>query len=161
MESRGASITVDRPQDGETLTVAVTPGLRVVLEFNPAAAKFAVEGDDFVLTLEDGAQVVFAGLVSAAQGGDVPTLHFAGIDVDADVLMEQILALAGADGAEPIETAAGEDGEGEEGEAADGGGSHYDDFFGDLIAGLIKQGIIGETDLGFGLFGNGGMEFLV
>ena len=163
LESRVASITVGRPEAGETLTVAVTPGLRVVLEFNPAAAKFAVEGDDFILNLEDGGQVVFAGLVSAAQGGDAPTLQIVGIDIDAGVLMEQALALAEEAEAEPIETAAGEDGEGEEGEAvaADGGGSHYDDSFGDLIAGLIKQGIIGETELGFGLIGSSGTEFVV
>ena len=147
MPAGGASITIDRPEPGETLTVAVTPGLRIVLEFNPAAAKFAVEGEDFVLALEDGGQVVFAGLVSAAQGGDVPTLHVAGIDIDAGVLMEQVLALAEQADAEPIETAAGEDGEGEEGDARDGGGSHYDDSFGDLVAGLIQQGVIGETDL--------------
>ena len=160
-ESRVASITVDRPEPGETLTVAVAPGLRVALDFNPAAARFAVEGDDFVLTLEDGGQVVFAGLVSAAQGGDAPTLHVAGIDLDAGVLMAQVLALAEEAEAEPIETAAGEDDEGEEGEAADGGGSHYDDSFGELIAGLIKQGIIGETELGFGLIASGGTEFVV
>ena len=138
MESRVASITVDRPEAGETLTVAVTPGLRVVLAFNPAAAKFAVAGEDFVLTLADGGQVVFAGLVSATQGGDAPTLHVAGIDIDAGVLMEQVLALAEEAEAEPIETAAGEDGEGEQGQATGGGGTRYDDFFGDLIAGLIK-----------------------
>ncbi len=163
-ESRMASITVDRPKADETLTVAVTPGLRVVLEFNPAAARFAVEGDDFVLTLEDGGQVVFAGLISAAQGGDAPTLHVAGIDIDAGMLMEQVLALAEDAEAEPIETAAGEAGEGEEGgeeEAADGGGTDYDDSFGELIAGLIQQGVIGETELGFGLIGSGGTEFLV
>ena len=161
MESQVVSITVDRPEAGETQTVAVTPGLRVVLDFNPAAAKFAVAGEDFVLTLEDGGQVVFAGLVSAAQGGDVPTLHVAGIDIGTSVLMEQVLALAEEAEAEPIETAAGEDAEGEEGDAANGGGSHYDDSFADLIAGLIQQGVIGETDLGFGLIGNGGTEFLV
>lgn len=155
------SITVDRPEAGETLTVAVTPGLQIVLDFNPADAKFAVEGDDFFLTLDDGAQVVFEGLVSAAESGDAPAIHVSGINIDAGVLVEQIQALAAEADAEPIETAAGEDGEDGEGEAGDGGGSHYDDSFGDLIAGLIKQGIIGETDLGFGLTGNGGSEFLV
>ena len=154
LESRVASITVDRPQDGETLTVAVTPGLRVVLEFNPAAAKFAVEGDDFILNLEDGGQVVFAGLVSAAQGGDAPTLQIVGIDIDAGVLMEQALALTGQAEAEPIKTAAGEEGEGAEAEAGDGGGSRLDDSFGELIAGLIKQGIIGK----FALIGKGDAE---
>ena len=44
MEGQVVSITVDRPEAGETQTVAVVPGLRVVLEFNPAAATFAVEG---------------------------------------------------------------------------------------------------------------------
>ena len=65
-EGQGASIAVDRPEAGESQAIAVVPGLRVVLEFNPAAAKFSVAGDDFILTLDDGAQVVLAGLVSAA-----------------------------------------------------------------------------------------------
>jgi hypothetical protein len=159
MEGRVASITVDRPQAGESLTVAVSPGLRVVLDFNPAAAKFGVEGDDFILTLEDGARIVFEGLISAAQGGDAPSIEVAGIDIDAGMLMEQVLALATEAEADPIETAAGEDGE--EGEVSDGGGSHYEDSFGDLIAGLIKQGIIDETDLGFGLTGSAGTEIQV
>ncbi len=159
-ESQVVSITIDRPEAGETLTVVVTPGLRVVLEFDPAAAKFAVEGDDFVLTLEDGAHVVLEGLVSAAQGGDAPTIQVAGIDIGADVLINQILALSGAD--EPIETAAGEEGEDGEDEGVDnGGGSEYVDSFGDLIAGLIKQGIIGETYLDFDLTSNGVTELLV
>ncbi len=165
MENHVASITIDRPEAGQTVTVAVTPDLRVVLAFNPAAAKFAVEGDDFVLSLAHGGQVVFEGLVSGARGaqwgGDMPTLQVAGIDFDTGVLMEQVLALAEQAEAEPIETAAGADGEGGEAEAGGGGGSRYDDTFGDLIAGLIKQGIIGETDLGFSLIGSGGSEFLV
>ncbi len=155
-------IAVDRPKAGEIETVAVTPGLQIVLDFDPAAARFAVEGDDFILTLEDGALVVFEGLVSAAQGDDAPAIHVSGINIDAGVLVEQILALAAEAGAEPIKTAAGEDGEDGEAEAGDGGGgSHYDDSFGELIAGLIKQGIIGETDLGFDLTGNSGGVFFV
>ncbi len=148
---------VARPEPGETLVVPAEAGLLLVVEFNPANAGFAVEGDDFVLTLEDGARVVFEGLVSAAQGEDAPTVRIAGIDIGADVLIDQALAVAGAD--EPIETAAGEDGE-DEG-VAGGGGSEYVDSFGDLIAGLIAQGVIGETELGFGLIGSGGTELPV
>ena len=158
MEDQVVLITVDRPEAGETLTVAVTPGQRVALEFNPADAKFAIEGDDFILTLEDGAQVVLAGLVSAAQGGDTPTIQVAGIDIDADVLMKQVLALAAEAEAEPVQTAAGEDGEGEAAEARDSGGySNYDDSFGELIAGLVGQGIIGEA----GPIGSRASEFPV
>jgi hypothetical protein len=149
--------SVHRPEPGETLVVPIEAGLLLVVEFNPANAGFTIEGDDFVLILEDGARVVFEGLVSAAQGEDAPTVQIAGISIGADVLIDQALALAGAD--EAIEAAAGEDGE-DEG-VADGGGSEYVDSFGDLIAGLIKQGIIGETELGFGLTGSGGSEFLV
>ncbi len=143
-ESRVASITVDRPEAGETLSVAVTPGLRVVLAFNPAAAKFVVAGEDFVLTLADGGQVVFAGLASATQGGDAPTLQVAGIDIDAGVLMEQVLALAEEAEAAPIEAAAGEEGDVEDA----GGGSSYEVTFGDLIDKLIGQGALSEDDLG-------------
>ncbi len=162
MESRVAPITVDRPEPGETLTIEVVPGLRVVLEFNPAAAKFEVAGDDFVLTLEDGGQIVFAGLVTAAQGANAPTIQIAGIDIGADVLMEQVLALTEQTQAEPIETAAGEVGEGDEAaESGSGGSSGYDDSFGELISGLTEQGTIGETELGFGLIADGNSELPV
>ena len=156
-EDAVAFASVHRPEPGETLVVPTAAGLLLVVEFNPTSAKFALVGDDFVLTLEDGGQVVFQGLVSAAQGEDAPTVQIAGINIGADVLVDQALALAGAD--EPIETAAGEDGEDEV--VADGGGSEYVDSFGDLIAGLIKQGVIGEADLGFGLTGDGGSKFLI
>lgn len=156
-EDAAAFARVARPEPGETLVVPAEAGLLLVVEFNPANAGFAVEGDDFVLTLEGGARVVFEGLVSAAQGEDAPTVRIAGMDIGADVLIDQALAVAGAD--EPIETAAGEDGE-DEG-VAGGGGSEYVDSFGDLIAGLIAQGVIGETELGFGLIGSGGTELPV
>ena len=39
-----ALVTIDRPEAGETLTVAVTPGLRVVLEFDPAARGMMMNG---------------------------------------------------------------------------------------------------------------------
>ncbi len=110
--------SVYRPEPGETLVVPTEAGLLLVVEFNPTNAGFAVEGDDFVLTLEEGARVVFEGLVSAAQGEDAPTVRIAGIDIGADVLIDQALALAGVDGP-IIETAAGEDGEDED--VADGG----------------------------------------
>ncbi len=159
-EDAVAFVSVRRPEPGETLVVPTEAGLLLVVEFNPTSAGFALVGDDFVLILEDGAQVVFEGLVSAAQGEDAPTVQIAGINIGADVLIDQALALAGADG--PIEAAAGEEGEeGGDESVDDGGGSEYVDSFGDLIAGLIKQGVISEADLGFGLTGNGGSEFLV
>ncbi len=89
----------------------------------------------------------------------MPIIQVFGIDIDAEVLVEQVLALAEQAEVEPLDTAAGDDGEGAEAEA--GGGSHYDDSFGELIAGLIKQGIIGETELGFSLTGSDGAEFVV
>jgi len=71
--------------------VAVNPGLHITLAFNPADAKFGVEGDDLILTLEDGSQIVLEGLISAAQSGDVPTIQIAGVDIAADALVEQVL----------------------------------------------------------------------
>ena len=154
LEAR-AIVTVQRPEPGATLLVPSDAGQLIILEFNPAGAGFALEGDDFALTLEDGGRVVFQGLVAAAQGEDAPTVQIAGIDIGADLLVDQARALAGAE--EPVETAAGAAGE----DAKSGGGSHYDDNFGDLIAGLIKQGVIGVTELGFGLIGDDGTEPLV
>ena len=161
LESSSGSATeiviVNRPDAGETLVVPIEVGLLVVVEFNPANAGFAVEGDDFVLALEDGARVVFQNLVSAAQGEDTPTIQIAGINIGASLLIDQALAMTGEEA--PIETAAGEEDEGTD--VADGGGSKYLDSFGDLTAGLIKHGTIGESDLGFALTGRGGMEFQV
>jgi hypothetical protein len=152
-ESPVELVTVDRPEAGETLTVPTESGQRIVLAFNPHDVRFSVAGDDFILTFEDGALIVFQGLVTAAQGADAPTIQIAGIEIDAGVLMGQVLAVE----AEPIETAAGEEGAG----AGSGGGSHYDDSFGDVISGLAKQGVIGETELGFGLIAGDNIELPV
>ncbi len=51
-EDAVAFASVHRPESGETLVVPTAAGLLLVVEFNPADAGFAVEGDDFVLTLE-------------------------------------------------------------------------------------------------------------
>ncbi len=158
-ESPVELVTVDRPEADATLTVPTGAGLQIVLAFNPDDATFGIEGDDFILSFEDGAEVVFQGLVTAAEGAHAPTIQIAGIDIDAGVLMDQVLALAEQVQVEPIETAAGE--EGEDVEAADGGSSRYDDSFGDLIAGLIEQGVIGETELLFGLIAGGNIELPV
>ncbi len=74
-EDAVALVSVHRPEPGETLGVPIEAGLLLVVEFNPTSAKFTLVGDDFVLTLEDGAQVVFEGLVSAAQGEGAPSLE--------------------------------------------------------------------------------------
>ncbi len=63
-----------------------------------------------LVTFKDGTRIVFQGLVSAAQGADAPTIQIAGIEIDADVLVEQVLAL----GAEAL----GEAGEGEDADAS-------------------------------------------
>lgn len=119
-------VTVNRPDAGETLAVPTEAGLLVILEFNPADAKFSINGDDFVLTLDDGARVVFQNLVSAAEGEDTPTVQTAGINTGSNLLIDQALAMTGEEA--PIETAAGEEDEGED--VADGGGSQYLDSFG-------------------------------
>ena len=158
IESGMVSITIDRPEPGETVTATATPGLHVVLAFNPADAKFSVEGDDFALTLEDGGQVVLVGLVSAAQGGDAPTIQIAGIDIGADVLVEQVLAYAEEAEVAPIETAAGEDDEAGVVEGTGGGHSSYEISFGELFAKLIGQGVLSEDDIGIRASGLGGPD---
>ncbi len=157
-ESPVELVTVDRPEAGETLTVQTASGQQIVLAFNPHDVRFSVAGDDFILTFEDGALIVFQGLVTAAQGADTPTIQIAGIEIDAGALMDQVLAVE----AEPIETAAGEESEGAAAaESGSGGSSHYDDSFGDVISGLAKQGVIGETELGFGLIAGDNIELPV
>ncbi len=93
-ENAVALVNVHRPEPGETLVVPTEAGLLLVVEFDPTSAGFALVGDDFVLILEDGAQVVFEDLVSAAQGEDAPTIQIAGINIGADVLVDQARTMA-------------------------------------------------------------------
>ena len=65
-------VALDRPAAGQTLQVQTQVGQLIQLEFNPASAKVSIDGDDFLFTLEDGARVVFQGLVSVANGEDAP-----------------------------------------------------------------------------------------
>ncbi len=97
-------VTVERPGVGQTLTVLTVSELQIILAFDPDDASFSVAGDDFILTFEDGARIVFQDLVTAAQGADAPTIQIDGIDIDTGVLMDQIVAAEVA----PVETAADE-----------------------------------------------------
>ncbi|WP_020591699.1 hypothetical protein, partial [Kiloniella laminariae] len=148
---QAASIVLQAPtQAGQTIEQRLESGQQAVLDFDAAAATPSVEGDNFVLSFDtdgDGAsdsQVIFLGLVAQSQVADAPVLVINGVEIAANQLIGQALALAEGDGT--LETAAGT-GAGN-GPAGGGGGSSYSDDTGESIDLLNAQGVLGETGLG-------------
>ncbi|MCZ4279569.1 DUF5801 domain-containing protein [Kiloniella laminariae] len=155
---QAAAVVVAAPTAaGQTIEQRLESGQQAVLDFDAAAATPSVDGDNFVLSFDsngDGAadsQLVFLGLVSQAQGADAPVLVINGIEIAANQLIGQALALADGDGT--LETAAGGTGAGNG--PAGGGGSTYSDDLGENIDLLNAQGALGGTELGFGLLADG------
>ncbi|WP_033407088.1 DUF5801 repeats-in-toxin domain-containing protein, partial [Kiloniella laminariae] len=146
------AIDVSAPATGEVVNISLVKGQAAVLNFDAAAATPVVEGNDFVLTFDtdgDGAadsRIVFLNLVAESQGADAPVLVIGGVELAADQLIGQALALAGGDGT--LETAAGA---GAGAGPAGGGGSTYSDDLGNSIDLLNAQGVIPPTELRFGL----------
>ncbi|MCZ4279568.1 DUF5801 domain-containing protein [Kiloniella laminariae] len=141
-------ISIGAPsQAGQTIEQRLESGQQAVLDFDAAAATPSVDGDNFVLSFDsngDGAadsQLVFLGLVSQAQGADAPVLVINGVEIAANQLIGQALALADGDGT--LETAAGGTGAGAG--PAGGGGSTYSDDLGENIDLLNAQGVIDGT----------------
>ncbi|MEE8535672.1 MAG: hypothetical protein V3S45_06460, partial [Kiloniellales bacterium] len=108
-----AATVVNQPAAGETVTIQVLPGLRIILNFDPALAQVEIDGDDFILVFNAGtadeARLVFHDLVLLAQGDDPPILQVAGVAIGSDVLVGQAIALAGQQ--PDLETAAGQAGD--------------------------------------------------
>ena len=133
-----SAVEVAAPAAGETTNVVLTKGQTATLNFDATAATPVIEGNNFVLTFDsngDGSadsRIVFQNLVAESQGADAPVLVIGGVELSAGLLIGQAQALV--DG-QTLETAAGA-GAGPQG----GGGSTYEDEFGDLIDGLTAQG---------------------
>ncbi|WP_020591701.1 DUF5801 repeats-in-toxin domain-containing protein [Kiloniella laminariae] len=154
---QAAVLSIEAPtQVGQTIEQRLEGGQQAVLNFDAAAATPSVDGDNFVLSFDangDGAsdsQIIFLGLVAQSQNADAPVLVINGVEIAANQLIGQALALADGDGT--LETAAGGTGAGNG--PAGGGGSTYSDDTGESIDLLNAQGVIGRTELGFGLLAN-------
>ena len=133
-----SAVEIAAPAAGKTTNVVLTKGQTATLNFDATAATPVLEGNDFVLTFDsngDGSadsRIVFQNLVEESQGADAPVLVIGGVELSAGLLIGQAQALV--DG-QTLETAAGA-GTGPQG----GGGSTYDDDFGEVIDGLTAQG---------------------
>ncbi len=143
-----AGIVVQRPAPGATQEYGNLTAESFLLDFDPSAAQFLIEGNNIVLGFDDDgdnvvdSRIVFLNLVEAAQGGDAPAFQIG----EAQIPVAQLLAQAeqlGGNGL-PVETAAGP-------EATSGGGSTYGDNFGDILNLLLAQGVIDGTALAFGV----------
>ncbi len=139
------------PPPGVVETVPVPPGARVVLSdpaFDPRVARYVVDGEDLVVTLDNGAVLRLEGFFAA--GDNPPSLSvLGGPDQTATTL------LAGAAEAAAVEPAAGP------GAAAPahGGGAGFAPFAaGDIGDGLTPTGVLPPTELAGGPFAGGILE---
>ena len=138
-----ASISVGQPAAGEEVVFQTAAGQRYVIDFNPDAARAAVQGDDLVLIFANGGRVVFQDLGDFAGDADAPVFEVAGQPISGGVIYAQTAAQSDAGGAPSLETAAAPDA------TAGTGETRYDDNTGNLIDLLNKQPGIPLTELFF------------
>jgi hypothetical protein len=138
-----ASISIGQPAPGEEVVIQAAAGQRYVIDFNPDAARAAVQGDDLVLLFANGGRVVFQGLGDFAGDSDAPVFEVAGQPISGGVIFAQTAAQSGAGGAPSLETAAAPS------ETPGTGETRYDDNTGNLIDLLNKQPGIPLTELFF------------
>ncbi len=142
-------VPVNIPDLGSSQTIATQAGQRLLLNFDATQAAAAVDGQNLILNFDidgDGipeSSILFENLAGDFPEGNAPLLIIDGTEVAADQLINLVLAQAGE---LPLETAAGA-GAG----PAGGGGSTYNDDLGGAIDLLNAQGVLGETELEFGL----------
>ncbi len=142
-------ISVDLPAVGTSQTIQAQAGQRLQLNFDATQAAAAVDGQNLILNFDidqDGTaetSIVFENLAGEFGDDEAPLLVIDGTEVAANQLISLVLAQAGD---LPLETAAGAGAA-----AAGGGGSVYSDDVGSVIDLLIAQGVIGPTELNFGL----------
>ncbi|WP_085906899.1 DUF5801 repeats-in-toxin domain-containing protein [Kiloniella majae] len=147
-------LSINLPAVGTSQSVTAQAGQRLQLNFDATQAAAVVDGQNLVLNFDlngDGtpeSSIVFENLAGEFGDGNAPVLVIDGTEVAASQLIGLVLAQAGD---LPLETAAGAGAAG----AAGGGGSVYSEDTGSVIDLLIAQGVIGPTELDFGLLGAG------
>ncbi|WP_085902630.1 VWA domain-containing protein [Kiloniella majae] len=145
-------LSIDLPAVGTSQSITAQAGQRLQLNFDATQAAAVVDGQNLVLNFDlngDGtpeSSIVFENLAGEFGDGNAPVLVIDGTEVAASQLIGLVLAQAGD---LPLETAAGAGAAG----AAGGGGSVYSEDTGSVIDLLIAQGVIGPTELDFGLPG--------
>ena len=91
------NVQVGRPAAGQTATYDAQPGETFVINFDPATAKVTVEGDNLILTFDDGARIVFTGGADPDLTlDDAPLLNIGG-----ELVSLTIIATAARDDLEP------------------------------------------------------------
>lgn len=147
-QGAAAKVVVHQPAQGATLEYSNLAGRSFLLDFDPAAAEFLVDGRNVVLGFDnDGddvidSRIVFLDLVDAAAGDNVPSFLIGEVQIPVAQLIVQAQNLSGE--GSPIETAAAA-------ETIGGGTSSYGDNLGDLLNLLLAQGVLGGTALAFGV----------
>ncbi|WP_120495524.1 DUF5801 repeats-in-toxin domain-containing protein [Kiloniella sp. EL199] len=147
-------LSIDLPAVGTSQSITAQAGQRLQLNFDATQAAAVVDGQNLVLNFDlngDGtpeSSIVFENLAGDFGDGEAPLLVIDGTEVAASQLIGLVLAQAGD---LPLETAAGAGAAG----ATGGGGSVYSEDTGSVIDLLIAQGVIGPTELDFGLLGAG------
>ena len=139
-----AEVPLSKPAAGVTRNIQVSAGQTYTINFDPAAAEAAMEGNDLVLTFEDGARIVFQ------DAADSEAL----IDIVGDLIPVSVIAstVAGDDGQggpeSLLETAAA-------GGALGSGGLGIQEPGLDVINLIDDTEVIPATALTFSLIGTG------
>ncbi|HFA60125.1 MAG TPA: hypothetical protein ENJ83_05495, partial [Rhodospirillales bacterium] len=136
--------TIAPPPAGAVETIPVPPGAEVVLSdpaFDPRVARYVVDGEDLVVTLDNGAVLRLEGFFAAED--NPPSLSVLGGPEQTATAL-----LAGAAEAAAVEPAAGPAANA----PAHGGGAGFASFdAGDIGEGLTPSGVLPPTELAGGL----------
>ena len=125
---------IQSPGPNQTAVVAVAAGETAQFGFDPADAEVARQGDDLVLTLENGGKVVLQGFAAAAEGENPPQILLP----DGSILAGDIIVAQISDGSADLQTLAAA-------AALNNGSNIYSDDAGAALAGLDAQGPLDPT----------------
>ena len=130
-----ADIRLAKPAAGTTQTVPSAPDGRFIFDFPADAATLTRNGDDLVLTFEDGAAIQLQGFYTTYSKEDMPSFQVEGVEISG----QDFFAALGEDLMPAAGPAAG---------SSASRGGRYNEYGGsDLLDGINH---LGRLDIGFG-----------
>ncbi len=120
-----ADITLQKPAAGQSTTLNPQSDDRLVFEFDSTEASLSRDGDNLVISFEDGSSVNLTGFYETYSSENMPTFIIEGAEIDGEsffaALGEELMPAAGSTGAQ-------------------GGGSSVDFVQGTLLDGIDRTG---------------------
>ncbi len=127
-----ADILLQKPVAGSTTTLTPQAEDRLVFEFDSAQATLSRDGDNLVMSFEDGSSVNLENFYEAYTSENMPTFLIEGAEVDGEsffaALGEELMPAAGGTNSSP-----------------QGSGSSVDTIFGELLGGIDRLGRLDQA----------------